>query len=248
MSKKYANDRKMIVQELNSLTINPYWDRSHERKDKEQISWHRDCLYSWNKPHEFCPSNSQAQQSPTCILSLGETRTINFRCCRHRLQTDPRYPKGPIPIPESYQQFDLTHGSLLVLHPDDEETVLREIFDEKHCTFMQHGAIMFGEAGLSVALAFRDVVNVKEVFRNNGLAIPTKLYNLIQQQMKAGCHKKQENLAEKIEKEKADQKKRIEIVEEHIKNKAEKEEFDNYKRSLYLEMKHKFTKQNTEPN
>ena len=234
----------MIIRDLNSLTVNPYWDRTHEMVDSEQISWHRDCMYDWKEPHSFCHSkNSQAEGTPTCILSLGETRTINFRCCRHRLRTDPPGGKGPIPIPNSMVQFDLSHGSLLILHPSDEKTVLRAIFDDKNCTFMQHGAIMFGEAGLSVALAFRCVTNIKEVFKKNGLVVPMKLKNLKQKMNRAGHgtvkHKK---LKERIKNEKKDMKIRMKIVEEHINNKAEKEEYDNYKKSLYLDTKHKFSK------
>ena len=205
----------MIISDLdlNSLTINPYWDRTHEGKDREQISWHHDCLHESKKPHTFCHSkNSQAEGTPSCILSLGETRTLKFRCCRDRNRTNPPGGKGPIPISNSIVQFDLTHGSLLILHPHDEKTAMRAFFHKTKYTFHQHGAVMFGSAGLSAALVFRAVTHSKDVFKNSGLAVPTRIPNLIQQIMKTSQGtQKHLDLAEKIEKEKNEVEKGIRL-------------------------------------
>ena len=73
--------------------------------------------------------------------------------------------KGSIAIDEDLatHPFELKHGSLFVLHPKDEETVLCEFFEEKDPTYFKYGNIIFGKQGLSMGLAFRATVDSREV-------------------------------------------------------------------------------------
>ena len=63
----------------------------------------------------------------------------------------------------SSHKFCLKHGSLFILHPRDEITMLRTIFDEYCSTYFKHGNVFFGKDGISIGLAFRTTFRTANV-------------------------------------------------------------------------------------
>ena len=106
-------------------------------------------------------SNSQERRNTaTCILTLGDTRELTFQC----------FKDSNIPIEKKFptHTFSLKHGSLFILHPRDEETILREYFDKCSLTYFKHGKVFFGEEGISIGLAFRTTFRHAEVNAKTG--------------------------------------------------------------------------------
>ena len=108
----------------------------------------------WSCGDQFMKSmNSQEQDSATCILTLGDTRDLSFQCYK---DNDTGDRAGPIMIDKKFSshKFHFNPGSLFILHPRDEITMLRTIFDENSGTYFKHGNVSFGKDSISIGLVF----------------------------------------------------------------------------------------------
>ena len=79
--------------------------------------------------------NSQRKQSLTCILAVGDSRSLLFQLMRWRTKEETG--KGFIKLnaKDASKEFKLSNGSLFFLHPDDEEDQRRLEFDNECLTF-----------------------------------------------------------------------------------------------------------------
>jgi len=153
----------MDVGENNSVTSLLMWDKRGECKNTEQVQLHRDNDHD-NKTGKFCAhNNSQKENTPTCVLTIGMPRNLQFELHKGNFNRKPG-DRGTLPVhkPFACTTVPLTHGSLFVLHPEDERSLLREYFDETHLTFWKHGKVYFGKDGLSIGLAFRQTTSTEE--------------------------------------------------------------------------------------
>lgn len=64
--------------------------------------------------------------------------------------------------------FQLTHGSLFQLHPEDERDQLRTCLDEKFISYYKHGARYKARNGISVAIIVRSTVHVHQFRADTG--------------------------------------------------------------------------------
>ena len=164
--KSLSIDVPFSVEELNHMVLLAYYDKEHVDKDVKQLGMHRD--QRWSSGGKFMnSSNSQQQNTATCILTLGDTRDISFQCYK---DNDTGDKKGPIMIDNEFSshKFCLKHGSLFILHPRDEITMLRIIFDEYCSTYFKHGNVFFGKDGISIGLAFRTTFRTANVNAETG--------------------------------------------------------------------------------
>lgn len=163
--KQYGMDKTLTIKELVHMVFIAYYDKRRLGRDIEQLAMHRDCLHD-GEGNFVDSANSQEEHTATCILTIGNTRKLRFQCYKDD-KVD-----GEVKVNEGYNNhtFQLTHGSLFVLHPSDEETILREYFDTCSRTFFKHGNVCFGKNGLSIGLVFRTTRAkfAKEVFANTG--------------------------------------------------------------------------------
>ena len=123
----------------------------------EQLSLHRD--QQWSPQGKIMTKkNSQKKNTATCVLTLGDTRTLHMQCFKDNFTKDG---KGSIKIkkPFAHELFSLTHGSLFYLDPRDEESRVCPYFDTSCLTYFKHGGVRFGESGLSLGFALRPVVH-----------------------------------------------------------------------------------------
>ena len=159
---------------LNELEVISYFDKKH-------IRFHRDQRY--NSKGEFMErQNSQRKQSLTCILAVGDSRSLLFQLMRRRTKEETGRGFIKLYVEGASKEFKLSNGSLFFLHPDDEEDQRRLEFDKECLTFFQHGCKgVKSDVRMSFGLIFRSCCHVKEVSKNTG--------QLIEQNMTLGCYK-----------------------------------------------------------
>lgn len=153
----------MSVSELTSCVAVAY-------TGKQQIPYHRDQVYHHLTGRFWDKKNSQERGTPTIILSIGDTRSLNFQLFRHNRKSDSKKGVQPVKKRGAFQQFELTHGSLLVIHHKDEETIIREAFG-RYKTFFKHGSsglVIVHENGMSLGLVLRSVTHFGLVDSSSG--------------------------------------------------------------------------------
>ena len=143
--------------ELNTCELILYYD-------EKCIRYHRDVTYS--SDGKYIPSsNSQIDRTPVCILTIGDTRELdfalhNFMGTKHGGETT----------------MQLTHGSLFFLHPNDEMDVDRPIPDAQDVLRTHYRHRSLGVAGdphsLSVGFVFRSCKTYQVVKRLSGWYYP----------------------------------------------------------------------------
>ena len=143
------NSKIMRVMNFNSVTILLYYGKSGKRV--RQLSYHRD--QQWKRNGTLDPEqNSQTPYTPTCVLTIGHPRVLNF------ILSDGVSANESSQI--EFEPLSLCHRSLFILHPYDEIPRIRRKY-AKHFmnhTYFKHGGIKHGPRdGLSVGFVFRTV-------------------------------------------------------------------------------------------
>jgi hypothetical protein len=144
-----------LSEAFNSVSILLYMgsDVISECKKGSSLGFHCDTEYT--PKGEFVSNNSQKQNTPVVVLTLGDARTLHMK--KRFAASDGSWIQNVNvrkPQKKTYD-FILTDQSLFVLHPDDEIPRARGFSDGSKSQF-QHGGVKVTE-GLSVALVFRTV-------------------------------------------------------------------------------------------
>ena len=203
------------LQQLNIMVAIAYYD-------KKEIQFHRDQRYTNNG--EFIGSqNCQMQDSPVGILAIGNTRWLEMHLMRHKTELDNDRGHVPIHHANATKQFKLQHGTLFVLHPDDEKTIFRVCFDTDHKTFWQHGSsgVFHEKMGMSLGLVFRISTHTREVYKTTGQLHLTPEQKKKDMEQHDNCYKVLDDFCNES-------------------NAAAKEETEAHIRSRYLRMKTMF--------
>ncbi len=139
--------------DLNHLTLLVYCNKYKEVKRKNQMGFHTD-MQTVRKCGRWvydAKKNSQKENTLSIIVNLGDSRILQFQEY-HKTSGGANKAKktGKKPI-----KFLLDHGSVFVLHPQDEIPMTR--FGRKTMeTFFMHGGVEFGgDDKMSLALCFR---------------------------------------------------------------------------------------------
>lgn len=106
------------LQQLNSMVAIAYYD-------KKEIQLHRDQRYS-NSGKFMAGQNCQLRESSTSILAIGDTRMLEIHRKRHRTELENDGGHVPIEHSNATKYFKFKHGTLFVLHLEDEKTIIRE--------------------------------------------------------------------------------------------------------------------------
>ncbi len=134
-------------------------------KNTTKLGIHGDVCYN-TKGEYIKNKNSQVENSFTVVLSLFDDREINFflrRVVKSGHSTSWKL------CEEVIRGMKLSHGSLFILHPDDEHPFFlddREILYQLH-----HGDITVKKNQFSVAIIFRTVNNYQLYFRDSNLMV-----------------------------------------------------------------------------
>ena len=166
-------DPTALVEHFNSFVFLAYYDKTGCGKQVQQLGFHRD--QRWSTKGEFMTSqNSQKRGTATCILTLGDERTLHMQCYK---DNDGKDCRGSIPVkkPASVHSFVQRHGSMFYLDPRDEESVMRSHFDLHALTYFKHGGVRFGGRGkLSVGFGLRAVTRTCLVDKITGRLVVEK--------------------------------------------------------------------------
>jgi hypothetical protein len=160
VSSVYEKEEGVVIKPFNTAVVLLYYDRKDEDRDYVQIHYHRDQRFNCNG--EFILSqNCQLEHSFTCVLSIGDTRSLNFQLHRNTPMKDLKEVR--------HTSFQLSHGSLFVLHPSDEKPRMRDCLYSECNSFFKHGDVRFGSnKKLSMGIAFRTSIHSFEVCKRSG--------------------------------------------------------------------------------
>ena len=116
--------------------------------------------------------NSQQKQSLTCILAVGDSRSLLFQLMRRRTKEETGKGFIKLNVEDASKEFKLSNESMFFLHPDDEQDQQRLEFDKECLTFFQHGSKgVVSDVGMSFGLFFTSCHHVKEVSKSTGQLI-----------------------------------------------------------------------------
>lgn len=158
---KYNQDPMVQVPRSNSIVIGIYTSKN------DTCHKHRDQLYTRTGKFQH-KSNSQNEGTVTSILTVGCSRSLLFEQFRNKASNDIK--KGPKRLYGigSEKSFELTHGSLFQLHPEDERDQLRICLEDQFLSYFKHGAKFKQKNGMSIAFIVRSTVHVNQFRADTG--------------------------------------------------------------------------------
>ena len=152
LHKQYRSDKTVILKPFTTATIITY-------VNKMTISAHRD--QTFKKDGSFDQSqNSQIKNTITAIICFGDTRQLDFSLHRHT--------KRHIQKVCNIKSFKLSHGTLFVLHPQDEVPLVRKFNKKEELSFFKHSSNGVMKGGMSLGIVFRSTRNLCEVNKKMG--------------------------------------------------------------------------------
>ena len=137
---------------FNHCTVLLYYHKNEESPNN-LLGFHTDIVYS-RTTGEYIPSkNSQTEDTPTCIVTIGGSRNLCFQKQTEIYNSEKKTLKWS---EQKRSLINLEHNSLFVLHPYDEKPLM--VKGEKRR--WRHGIPEFdNKDNLSMALVFRSVKN-----------------------------------------------------------------------------------------
>lgn len=158
---KYKQDPTVEVHQTNSIVIGIYTNHNNT------CHKHRDQLYTRKGKFQH-KSNSQKKGTVTSIITIGCSRLLLFEQFRNKTCNDIK--KGPKRVYGigSEKSFQMTHGSLFQLHPEDERDQLRICLEDQFISYFKHGAKFRDKNGMSVAIIVRSTVHVNQFRADTG--------------------------------------------------------------------------------
>ena len=125
----------------------------HGYKKYSTLSSHCDNTYRPNG--EFVHRlNSQVENTPTITLTIGDSRIIHYH---RRYSSNGKFWDKDL---EPVHSHTLSHGSINVVHPDDERPFEIEMGNQRKKCQIQHGNIRVGLNKMSIAFVFRTVKTI----------------------------------------------------------------------------------------
>lgn len=130
--------------DFNHCTILIY--NGHSKNVNNKLSYHCDITYDHNGKF-VCNKNSQGQDTPALVYSLGDSRVLHFikRCVVNEKGLNKRWKRDKYPL----AHFNLDDNSLFVLHPFDENPRKKDKYE--HISQLQHGKVVLKHGNLSIA-------------------------------------------------------------------------------------------------
>lgn len=144
-------DQSIFHFDMNHCTVLIY--RSQEKNVNIKLPYHCDSHY--DRHGKFLGSNTQGENTPVIILTLGDKRNL-YLTKRYYKSKEKKW----VVEKRHLKQFILDDKSIFFLHPDDEYPRIRNKGEE--ISQIQHGVFRFEEGSLSFAMVFRNVTQIVE--------------------------------------------------------------------------------------
>ena len=138
--------------EFNHCTVLVY--NAHMSNVNCKLPFHCDCQYNHKGEFKY-GKNTQGENTPVIVYSMGDPRTMSYRQ-RWVVSGKKNFKKWHV-SKNHIQQYKLTDNSIFVLHPRDEQPMIR-IIGEPLSQF-QHGHVNVNKGDLSMGLIFRNVTH-----------------------------------------------------------------------------------------
>ena len=130
-----------LISKFNHCTVLLYY-AGEGLKKSTSLGYHTDCVYSPVTGDYISKNNSQKENTPAIIYSIGDKRTLNWKH-RHVSAND----KGRMvwSQPSSNKlSFELDSDTITIIHPDDENPK-RNNNNESMAQYMHGGVSLTGE-------------------------------------------------------------------------------------------------------
>jgi hypothetical protein len=136
---------------FNHCSILFYCHKTPNTSSPKMLGFHTDNVYS-SEGRFNVSKNTQMENTPTCVLTIGNTRNLHFqKQCNYKGIKSGRRKWSQIHL----TQIPLTHNSLFLLNPEDERP---SPFVGKIKTRWRHGIPKFQDSeAFSIAIVFRTV-------------------------------------------------------------------------------------------
>jgi hypothetical protein len=108
-------------------------------------------------------NNSQIQDTATAVLCFGDPRHLDFTIHKVTQRKNEKICKS--------KSFDLTHGSLFVLHPNDEKPLVRPFCNKNESSFFKHSCKGVARGQMSLGIIFRSVSHFCQVDKRTGCVV-----------------------------------------------------------------------------
>ena len=139
-----------MEEKFNHCTILLYYS-GEDLKEKSSLGFHTDCVYNLSDLLYNDFANSQAENTPAVIYSLGDTRELNWRQRVQSVSKSGR--KKWITTNNCNVVFALASDTLTIINPLDENP--KSLKNRQLKTQYQHGNVNVSGEKFSVALVFR---------------------------------------------------------------------------------------------
>jgi hypothetical protein len=175
ISRKFSNDQQVILKQntFNHCTVLIYFsDKEHKLKTESTLGKHCDCMHDHNG-NFIHKNNAQMENTPTVVLTLGENRILPF-FRRHVGVSE----AGNMVWEDDaafYEEWELTDGSVFVLHPNDEKPTLK-VCQNNNIPIKQqyqHGNIAF-KGNISIGIVFRIVTKSRNYRVETNTLVPSQ--------------------------------------------------------------------------
>jgi len=165
---------------FNHCTVIVYYAGEY-LKESSKLGMHSDCVYSVRDGCYVKRDNSQIQNTPTVVYSLGDTRSLHWSR-RHRSRSLNGRTVWDCDS-EFSAEYQLTHDSVTIVNTLDEDP--EHISEDGSQYQYQHGNVNVSKDKFSVGIVFRTVHTTDLYETSNDLMIPPdgKTNNIVQFQL-----------------------------------------------------------------
>lgn len=160
IEKHFQHDKTTVLNPFNNCVLITYLPGM-------AFPEHRDVTYAKNGKYDDL-KNSQAEKTFSAILVIGDARRLDFHLYKQGVKKIVRVTEE-----EGRHYFELEHGTLFLLHPEDERPFVRAWCPQHGSTFFKHSSKGLGteNGGLSLGIVMRFVCQSKEVVTDSGSLI-----------------------------------------------------------------------------
>ena len=152
---------------FNHCTVIVYYAGEY-LKESSKLGMHSDCVYSVSDGSYVKKDNSQIQNTPTVIYSLGDTRCLHWR--RRQLLTKSNGRTVWDIDKEFRAKFELSHDSVTIVNTLDEDP--KHMSEDQSLYQYQHGNVNVSKDQFSVGIVFRTVHRSDIYDRSSDIMMP----------------------------------------------------------------------------
>ena len=146
-----------LTTKFNHCTVLIYY-AGEGLKKSTSLGYHTDCVYSAVTGEYMTKHNSQKENTPAVIYSIGDKRNLNWRC-RH-VSANENGRKVWKQQNDNTLTFELNSDTITIIHPEDENPLSEK--NKKHMSQYMHGGVHLSGQIFSVGFLFRVVKETRK--------------------------------------------------------------------------------------